>query len=75
VEEFVREKSAEACREQLERPAATAAEEEARIGWERVVAAQIAGAGFAGLAAGCEDAMRAKKFRDLAPPMTTLRKL
>jgi hypothetical protein len=43
--------------------------------WEKAEAAQIAGADFAGLAAGREDAMRAKKFREPAPPMTSLRKL
>jgi hypothetical protein len=71
----VREEPGEAWREQLERPAEGAAEEEARFGWERSVAAQVAGADFAGLAAGREDAMGARKFRELAPPMTSLRKL
>ena len=56
-------------------PAAREAEEEARIGLEQAAAALIAGADFAGLAAGREDAMRARKFREPAPPMTSLRKL
>lgn len=45
------------------------------MGWERAVAAQVAGADFVGLVAECEDAMRARKFREPAPRMTSLRKL
>ena len=63
-----------ACRERAERPAAKELEV-ARLVAGRAVAAEVAGADFAGLAAGCEDAMRARKFRELAPPMTSLRKL
>jgi len=36
---------------------------------------RAAAADFAGLAAGREDAMRARKFREPAPLMTSLRKL
>ena len=75
AEKLVREESAEACRERVERFAAREVEEEARTGLERAVAAEVAGADFAGLAAGREDAMRARKFREPAPRMTNLRKL
>jgi hypothetical protein len=59
----------------VERSAAREVEEEARTGLEQAVAAEAAGADFAGLAAGCEDAMHARKFREPAPRMTNLRKL
>jgi len=59
----------------VEGPAERAADEEARFGWERAAVAEVAGADFAGLAAGREDAMRARKFREPAPLMTSLRKL
>ena len=59
----------------MERPAAREAEVESRIVVERVVAAQVAGADFVGLAAGCEDTVRARKFRGLAPLTIRLRKL
>ena len=70
AEQFVRERSAEACRERVERPAVRGPAEEARIGLE-----QAAEAGFAGLAAGRDDAGRARKFREPALRMTSLRKL
>ncbi len=60
----------------MERSAAREAEQGARIGLEQAAAAEVAGADFAGLAAGCEDdAMHARKFRGLVPLMTRLRKL
>jgi len=59
----------------VERSAAREVEEEAWTGLEQAAAAEVAGADFAGLAAGREDAMHARKFREPAPPMTNLRKL
>ena len=62
--------SVEAQRELAERPAAMGLEAEARLVVERAVAAE-----FAGPIVAREDAARARKFREQAQPMTSLRKL